>query len=338
MKSDRAFGVDLGTGSVKIYDQKNDKIFKECNAVAVRSGGTVIAAGDEAFALTGRTPVSVEIIRPMANGHVQNALMMEAVLHTLLSRCGGFAGLHPAVFFSVPVDITAIERRTYTTVTKKGHFRNASVFLVEKPVADALAFGIPILNTDGAVLINIGTQSTQVSVIADRRVIISQSIPVGGQQFTAEIVESIRRRNSFIVSENTARRLKMTLCRLDNDPGDGCKVGGIDVESGLPRDGIVSSANVITSVKRKMEVISADILRLMERFPPHIREIAMTEGIIVTGGSARIPGMQVYLSERLGCPVSVSPLYELSTVTGLKTIMTHRELTHWAVPAGKPLD
>lgn len=338
MTFDRAFGVDLGTGSVRIYDQKNNHILKEFNVAALRDGSTVISVGDEAFELTGRTPVNIEIIHPMSNGHVQNARMMEAVLHTLLGRCGGFAGLHPAVFFSVPVNITAIERRTYTTVTKKGRFRNASVFLVEKPVADALALGIPILNTDGAVMINIGEQSTEVSVIADRRVIITQSIPIGGMQFTSEIEESIRRRNSFIVSENTARRLKMTLCRLDRDPDEGCKVVGIDLDSGLPRDGIVSSANVISSVKRKMEVICTDILKLMERFPPHIREIAMTEGIYVTGGSARIPGMSFYLSQKLGCPVSVSGLYELSTVSGLKTIMTHRELTHWAVPSGRPLD
>jgi rod shape-determining protein MreB len=338
MTFDRAFGVDLGTGSVRIYDQKNDRILKEFNVAALRNGNTVISVGNDAYALTGRTPLNIEIIHPMARGHIQNARMMEAVLHTLLGRCGGFAGLRPAVFFSVPVNITAIEKSTYTTVTKKGRFRNASVFLVEKPVADALALGIPVLNTDGAVLINIGEQSTEVAVIADRRVIITQTIPVGGMHFTAEIKDSIRRRNSFIVSENTARRLKMTLCRLDRDPGDGCKVGGIDLDSGLPRNGIVSSASVISSVKRMLESICGDILKLMERFPPHIQEIAVKDGIYVTGGSARIPGLSDYLSLQLGCPVSIPGLYELSTVNGLKAVMTHRELTHWAVPSGRPLE
>lgn len=339
MSFSSAFGVDLGTGSVKVYNPKNDSINKEENMAAVRNGESVIAVGNEAYEISGRNPKNVELIRPMAGGRIQNALIAEAVLHTLLGRASGRGtpGFHPELYFAVPTDITGIERKTYTTIAKKGRYRSAGILLVERPIADALALGIPILNTDGAILINIGYQNTEISVIADRHVIFSQMIPVGGHDFTVSIQDGIRKKNSFAVSESTAQRLKITLCRLNEDRGEGCKVRGIDLDSGLPRDGIVSSANVISCVRRKTDELSLSLKKVMERIPPHIREIASREGIFMTGGSTRIPGSETYFTEALGCPVRVSEYHELSTVCGLKAVMTHRELGHWAYPAGKAL-
>ncbi|MEE8885598.1 MAG: rod shape-determining protein [Eubacteriales bacterium] len=331
------YGMDLGSDSVKIYDEKNNSIKKEVNMAAVRDKRTLIAVGNDAYEMYEKTPQNVETIRPIERGRIQNALMMEAVLHTLLGRYGEYHGFHPLLYFSVPTDMTEIERRTYTTIARKGKFRNARIFLVEKPIADALAMGVPILSTSGAVLVNIGYESTALSVIVNRQVIISQVIPIGGHLFTSEIVEGIRKKNSFSVSEHTAERLKITLCRLDEDRGEGCKVGGIDIDSGLPRNGVVSSANVISCVRKRTDELCNQLRKVMQRIPPHIREIVAVDGIHVSGGSSRIPGMGEYMSERIGFPVSVSEYHELSTVCGLKAVITNEEYRHLAYPSVKSL-
>lgn len=335
MSFNHVYGVDMGTGTVKIYDRNKDSITKEVNMIAVRNGDTVIAVGNDAYAMYEKTPENIEIISPMSNGRINDVLMMEAVLHTMLGRTGGYAGYRPVLYFSVPVDMTEIERRAYSTIARKGRFRRSQVYLVEKPIADALALGIPLHHTRGSMIINIGAQSTEVSFIADERVIISRMIAIGGQAFTSAIVEGIRRKNSFIVSHHTAQRLKLTLTNLEKDINEGCKVNGIDLDSGLPRNGVVTSYNVTASVTAEMQKIAAEIRRIMERIPPQIRAGVLKEGIYITGGSTHIAGMVPFLEEALDCPVILSKYYDLSTVCGLKELITHPEMQHWAYLPGK---
>ncbi|MCC6094504.1 MAG: rod shape-determining protein [Eubacterium sp.] len=335
MSLNHVYGVDMGTGTVKIYEQNNDTITKEVNMIAVRNEDTVIAVGNDAYAMYEKTPDNIRIISPMRNGRINDVLMMEAILHTLLGRTGGFAGFHPLLFFSVPVDMTEIEKRAYSTIARKGRFRKSQVFLLEKPIADALALGIPLHHTRGSMIINIGAQSTEVSFIAKEHVIISRMIPIGGQAFTSSIVNNVRRKNSFVISQHTAQRLKLTLTDLGQEKNEGCKVSGIDLDSGLPRNGIVTSYNITSSVASEMQKIAAEIHRIMERIPPQIHANVMKEGIYVTGGSTHIAGIVPFLENALGCPVNLSRYYELSTVCGLKELINHPELQHWAYLPGK---
>ena len=335
MSFNHVYGVDMGTGTVKIYDRNKDSITKEVNMIAVRNGDSVMAVGNDAYAIYEKTPENIDIISPMSNGRINDVLMMEAVLHTLLGRTGGYAGYRPILYFSVPVAMTEIERRAYSTIAQKGRFRHSQVYLVEKPIADALALGIPLHHTRGSMIINIGAQSTEVSFLADERVIISRMISIGGQTFTSAIVEGIRRKNSFIISQHTAQRLKLTLTNLEKDLNEGCKVNGIDLDSGLPRNGVVTSYNVTASVTAQMQKIADEIRRIMERIPPQIRASVLKEGIYVTGGSTHIAGIVPFLEEALDCPVILSKYYDLSTVCGLKELITHPELQHWAYLPGK---
>jgi rod shape-determining protein MreB len=335
MNYHHVFGIDMGTGQVKIYDQADDTIKKEMNMIAVRNKNTVFAVGNDAYDMYEKTPENIEIITPMGSGRINNVLMMEAVLHTLLGRTAGSVGMSPILYFSVPVDMTEIERRAYTTIACKGRFRKAKVFMVEKPIADAITFGIPLQTTEGCILVNIGAQCTEVSVIADKRVIFSSTIPVGGQTFSTAIVEGIRRKNNFLVSTRTAQRLKITLTSLDEEVHEGCKVIGIDTTNGLPRDGIVSSANVSACVEEKVEEIVSELIRILERIPPQVRLNALSKGLYFTGGSMRIPGIREYFSYRLGCPIIVSGHYEMSTIYGLKEIINNDRLQHWVYIPGK---
>ena len=248
MQIHNTYGIDLGTSTVKIYDLKKDTITKEKNMIAIRNKDQLLAVGNDAYEMHERTPSNIEIITPMSNGRIANVLMVEAVLHTLLCRCGSRIGYRPELYFSAPSGMTEIEKRSYYAIAHRGRLKNCRMYLVDKPIADALALGIPINKTKGSMIVNIGAQSTEISVIADARVIFSKLIPIGGRQFNEAISFLNRKKNNFQIGSKTAKRLKIALADLENDKMEARKVRGVDGTTGLPVEGIVTSSLVNEAV------------------------------------------------------------------------------------------
>lgn len=330
MFKNHVYGIDLGSNTIKIYSQKSNEILKEKNMIAIRNKDTILAVGDEAYEMYEKNPANVEVSSPMLNGMIANISHLEILLHMLLEKTEHNVGRHPVIYFAVPVDMTEIEKRAYYSVAQTGRFRKSRVMLVEKPIADALALGIPIMKTKGSMLVNIGAATTEISVIADSRVIISKVIPLGGDHLTNNIQTSIRRKHNFSISERTAGRLKLSLANLEGERKDARKIVGIDCVSGLPRERIITSASVNESITASIQEIAAEIKTFLERIPPQIHKVILSDGIYLTGGSTRLPHIDRILSRQIGCPILLSHYYELCTVYGLKEIITHDALHHWA--------
>ncbi|MDO4617014.1 MAG: rod shape-determining protein [Lachnospiraceae bacterium] len=318
------FGIDLGTDSIKIYDHSKGSITSEKTRVAIRKKETVFAAGDAAEEMRERTPQDIQVYTPMANGRIGDISLVEVLLHYVLDKC--YLGYRPKLFFTVPMDTTEIEKRAYYTISHRGRLKRCRVFLVEKPIADALALGIPVSKTNGSMIINMGAQSTEVSVIADQRVIISKVIPIGGNQFDASIVAAVRRFHNFQISYKTAGELKQRLADFTGKNTDLMKVMGIDATTGLPRDGVVTSYTITVTMQELMHTIAEEIESLLKRTPPQVHRAIREEGIYLTGGSTRLPGVDQYLKDYLDLPVKLSSLYELCTISGLKELVTHESL------------
>ncbi len=318
------FGIDLGTDSVKIYDHSRGSISREKTRVAIRKKETVFAVGDEAEEMLERTPKDIQVYTPMANGRISDISLVEVLLHYILER--SYLGIKPKLFFTVPMDTTEIEKRAYYTIAHRGRLKRCRVFLVEKPIADALALGIPVSKTRGSMIINMGAQSTEVSVIADQRVIISRVIPIGGNQFDASIVAAVRRFHNFQISYKTAGDLKQNLADFTGKNTNLMRVMGIDATTGLPRDGVVTSYTITVTMQEQLHTIAEEIQNLLKRTPPQVYRAIKEEGIFLTGGSARLPGVDQYLKQYLGLPVKLSSLYELCTINGLKELVNHPQL------------
>lgn len=335
MQIRNVYGIDLGTSTVKIYDQKKDTIIKEKNMIAIRNREQVIAVGNDAYEMHERTPSNIEVITPMSSGRIANVLMVEAVLHTLLCRCNHYMGYHPELYFSVPTDMTEIERRSYYTIAHKGRLKNCRMYLVDKPIADALALGIPLNRTRGSMIVNIGAQSTEISVIADARVIFGKTVPIGGKQFNESICNLNRRKNNFQIGLKTAKRLKIALADLDCDRMEGRKVRGVDGTTGLPMEGIVTSSVVNEAILADVYRLGEEIKHALERTPPQIHNHICKEGIYLTGGSTRLPNIDRFLTRQLGCSVQLSQYYDLCTICGLKELINHEALHRWAYTVKK---
>lgn len=327
------FGIDLGTSTIKIYDQKKDVITKEKNMIAIRDDEQVFAIGNEAYEMFEKTPQNIKICSPMRNGRIADVFQAEAVLHTLLNHSESAVGYQPNLFFSVPTGMTQIEKRAYYAVAHRGKLRKCKVHLIDRPIADALALGIPIKKTRGSMIVNMGAQSTEISVLADSRVIFSDLIPVGGTQFNDAIRSNIRRKNNLHVGNKTARRLKMALADMNRGIHEGRKIMGMDCSNGLPRDGIITARTINDAIIETIRPITDAIMPLLQRTPPQVHTNIQREGIYLAGGSSRIPNMDKYLSEILECQVQLSTYYDLCTICGLKELVTHPALQHWTYSA-----
>ena len=330
MLGNNTFGIDLGTSQVKIYSQKHDSITVEKNMVAIRNKKQLLAIGDAAFDMFEKNPPNIVVETTVREGSLYDIDKAEALLHLLLQKVEPHIGIGPHLYFSAPSSRSALEEQAYYAAACAGYLKNPKVYLIDRPICDAIALGIPLSRTEGSMVVNIGAQNTDVSVIAHEQVIISKSIPIGGQQINSAICDMIRRQTNLLVGHRTARRLKAVLATLEKDSDEARKVVGLNILSGLPRDGVVPARLVNEAVREQLLILSAEIREFIERTPPQIGKSIANEGIYLTGGTTRIPGIENFFRESCRCPVNVSYYYDQCTIKGLKELITHKPLHKWA--------
>lgn len=330
MSFGNVYGVDLGTSSVKIFSLKKNKITVEKSMLAIRNQDQLLAVGNDAYEMFEKTPENVQISCPVAYGAIADVNHVEVVLHTLLRKTDRYIGHGPVIYFSVPMNMSEIERRAYYAITHNGLLRKPQVYLVERPICDALALGIPISKTKGSMVVNIGAESTDFSIIANEQVIISKTIYIGGKQLNESICDMVRRNYNLLIGRRTARRLKIAMANLNGDRREGRKVVGINTLSGIPREGVVSAALVREAIREPLENIASELKTFIERIPPQIAASVAAEGIYLTGGTTRIPGLDKYIERFTGYPIKLSSYYELCTIKGLEELITHKALKKWA--------
>lgn len=305
----------------------------EKNMIAVREDDRkVLAVGDEAYKMFEKAPSNIHVDSPMAFGMIADIPRMEFVLYTLLNKIESKSIFGNVIYFAVPMDLSQMEKRSYDIIVNSRRMNKNKVLIVEKPIADAIALGILPGNTNGSMIVNIGAQSTEISVLADSRVIISKMIPIGGKQMNLAICEEIRRVCQLQIGTRTARRLKVVMGDMDASRDEARKVYGIDSLSGLPREEVISSKIIHDALLKCMTKIGKEIKTFLERTPPQISYEILKEGIHLTGGSTRLANISLFLAEYTGYGVALSDLYEQSTVTGLKKIINDKQLQNWAVP------
>ncbi len=330
MPFQNVFGVDLGTSSVKIYSQKKNQIKVEKNMIAIRNKDQVLAVGNDAFEMYEKAPDNVDVSYPMSYGKIANLNHVEIVLHALMYEMDRHVGHGPVIYFSVPMNMTEIERRAYFALAQAGSVRQSKVFLIERPICDAIALGIPLIRSKGSMIVNIGAQCTEVSILAHEQVIISKTIPIGGKQLNEAIRESVRKNCNLLIGKRTAKRLKVAMGNLNEDKKEARKVYGMDTLSGLPAEGIIPSVFINEAIEQLLTELSVQLKSFIERIPPQISQSVMSEGIYLTGGTTKLPGIEGLISDSTGYPVKIPNYYDLCTVKGLEEIINHKTLHRWA--------
>ena len=211
----KTYGIDLGNSSMKVYSFLKNKSYIEKNMIASK-GRRIIAVGNEAYEMFEKAPMNISVNSPMAFGMIANVELQEIALYCMLKKIDKMISFGSDMYFSVPLDMTAVEKRAYYHVANGHWLRKNNVYMVEAPIADAIAMGIDPENKTGSMIVNIGAQSTQFSIITDGRIIISKTLKTGGRQMNEAICNEVRKKCSLQIGTRTAKRLKLAMGRLSD--------------------------------------------------------------------------------------------------------------------------
>ena len=191
MLFEKTYGIDLGSSSVKVYSMIRNKSYIEKNMIAAK-GRKIIAVGNEAYEMFEKAPSDISVSSPMAFGMIANLELQEIVLYSMMKKIDKILGIGSVMYFAVPLDMTAIEKRAYYQVANGHWLRKNRVYMVEAPIADAIAMGVDLENNAGSMIVNIGAQSTNFSIITGGRIIINKKIPIGGRQMNEAVCSEVR--------------------------------------------------------------------------------------------------------------------------------------------------
>jgi len=323
-----ALGIDFGTDTIKICDRKNRITVCEKNMIAVRGGQNVIAIGDAAYDMYEKTPSDVTASCPMIHGVIAEQKNAETVLSYLLKKNKHFLGGQPSVYIAVPRDISSVEKRAYYNVLN-GTIRARKTYLVDKGLADTIGVGVSIESPRASMLVNIGAGTTEISVAAGGKILISKTLQLGGHKLDEDIITMVRRMFHVNIGRKTAALLKNRLAYMIDGPADSVVVYGISTISGLPVSAEITSIAVSMAVTGTIEDIAEELKGILDRLPPQYYSDIMEAGLCLTGGTSLIPNLADYMRRELSVPISMVREPGLATLRGIQMIMNDPKLAQY---------
>ena len=317
-------GVDLGTDTLKLRDRSGEKFMENRDMIAVRDR-KVLAIGNEAYEMYEKNPASVRVSRPMTGGVIASSSDMEHVLTYTLKKFTSFSQKTAGICIAVPSQVTPVEQRAFYNVCNTT-LSPGRVHLVEKGIADAISIGLPVLGPEGHMIVNIGADTTEITVISDGKVVIGRTLKEGGFSLDDDIVTMIRRKFNISIGRKTAEQLKNNLAFMINGPRLEQKVFGIHTLSGLPKSDMIPALAVSVAVLSTIDRIVDEIRQVVDRTPPILRQDIMKEGIFLTGGVSLLQNLPIYIQKEVSLPVYHIQDPKHSTIRGLVTMINQKEL------------
>ena len=303
----RKIAIDLGTTNILVYIPKKGIVINEPSVVALQaSNNEVMAIGEEARQMIGRTPESIIAATPLKDGVIANFRVAEAMLRYYINKVSGSIRLFkPDIMVSVPAGITSTERRAVI------HACNAAgakkTYVIKQPLAAALGAGIPIASPSGNMIIDIGGGTSEVAVISLGDVVSSSSVRVGGDRFDTAIANSLRKSHNLIIGEQTAEIIKKKIgCAQNLKKEEKMEVSGSNAITGLPESIIVSSEEIVKAIKAPMLEIINTVKDVLQKTPPELASDVMDKGIVLTGGGSMLRHIDTLLTKVTGVPCEVA--------------------------------
>ena len=300
------YGIDLGTGNLKIFSGADGTITNEKNTIAIVNKDQMYAYGDEAYMMFEKAPETIVVSFPIVNGVIADFDNMQTMLLELLETKLKARIKSSDIVMAVPTDITEVEKKAFYDMFAKNKNKAKSILLCEKPLADALGMGLDITLPTGIMVVDMGADTTEISVISLGGLVLSTLLPYGGNKLDDSIVTYLKRRFNLLIGKKTAMALKEEIGAAMGGLGKSMTIVGRDVVSGLPIEMTIDSDVVYDGIKDDLETISQNIRMLLERVPPELAKDIVASGIYLTGGSSRIRGFADFIKEVTNIKVNVS--------------------------------
>ena len=313
-------GIDLGTVNILIYVKGEGIVLNEPSVIVIdEETKEVIAVGDEANSMLGKTPGKLKAIRPMKDGVIANFDMVESLLDNFLKKIKVGSKLKkPRILICCPSNITEVEKNAIKEVAEKTGAKK--VFVEEEPKVAAIGAGLDIGKPEGNMVVDIGGGTTDIAVLSLGNIVTSASIKTAGNTFDQNIIDYVKEKYKLLIGEKTAENIKITIgtVKLDKTK-EKMKVKGRDLVGGLPKTITVSSEEIETALEDSIKKIISMIKLVLEQTPPELSADIIEKGIILTGGGALIKGLPELLQEELKVPVykAEDPLSCVAEGTGI---------------------
>lgn len=314
--------IDLGTANIIIFIKGKGIVLREPSMIAVnKDTNEVIAVGNEASRMLGRTPNNIEVIKPLKDGVISNFTLTEKMLKHYIKKVCKNRFFAPRIMICVPSLITEVEKRAVIDVAMQSGAKR--VYLIEEPVAAAIGAGVDISKPSGNLVIDIGGGTTDIAVITMNSAIMSSSVKTAGNKFDDTIIKLLKRKYKVIIGEKTAEHIKTTIgCVYPRVENIGIKVRGRNVNTGLPAEVEVTSKDVMQPLLNDCLKIVDAVKNTIEKTPPELVEDISNKGIYMTGGGSLLYGMDKLIEK----------------CTGIKVMIAEDAISCVAIGTGKALD
>ncbi|MBQ7198649.1 MAG: rod shape-determining protein [Selenomonadaceae bacterium] len=312
-------GIDLGTANVLVYVKGKGIVLREPSVVAVdKENDAILAIGEEAREMIGRTPGNIVAIKPLRDGVISDYDMTEAMIRHFLEKVVGRSFLfRPRVMICVPTGVTVVEKKAVQEAAEQAGAKTAE--LIEEPIAAALGAGIDIAEPIGSMVIDIGGGTCDVAVISLGGIVCGDSLRIAGNQFDKDIETFIKKRHNLMIGERTAENIKTEIGAAYQEARNlKMDVRGRDVVTGLPKTIEVVTDDVVEALRDSVDKIVDSVKKVLEKTPPELAADIMDRGIILTGGGAMLYGLAELIRKETDIPTSVAddPLSCVALGTG----------------------
>jgi rod shape-determining protein MreB and related proteins len=313
-------GIDLGTANSLVFVPNKGVVLQEPSVVAVSiHDNRILAVGEEAKEMTGRTPETIQVFRPMREGVIADYRITLAMIRYFMRRVmPKYQFLKPEVLVSVPAGITSTERRAVIEATKRAGAKAA--YVAKEPILAAIGAGIPIHSSSGHMIVNIGGGTTEVAVISLGGIVVATSLRVAGDKIDISIADYIKKKHNLAIGEKTAEEIKIRIgsVLLEKTPAE-MEIRGRDLLHGLPKNIVVTSNEVAEATAEPIQEMLQTIKAMLRDTPPELSADIMDKGMIVSGGGALLRNIDQIISQSIGVPcfIAEDPLTCVARGTGV---------------------
>ena len=300
-------GIDLGTANVLVYIKGKGIVMNEPSVVAInKDTDEILAVGEEARQMLGRTPANIIAVRPLRDGVVSDYDITERMLKYFIKKtCGSGRFFKPKIMICVPSGVTDVEKRAVREAAQQAGGKD--VYLMEEPVAAAIGAGIDISKPDGVMVIDIGGGTTDIAVISLGGIVASASVKMAGDKFDEAIIKYMRKEHKLYIGERTAEELKLTIgTAFPREEVVVKECRGRDLVTGLPKSVDVTSDEMMQALDEAMQTITEAVHNVLERTPPELAADISNSGIVLTGGGALLYGIDKRIEDRTGIKVIIA--------------------------------
>lgn len=322
------YGIDLGTSNFKIFGASSKKLINEKNVIAIKDKKEIFDFGDMAFEMYEKAPANINVAFPVRYGVIADIKNMDILFECFYRKLNGQHSSGSGNFcIAVPTDITEVEKRAFYDLIAESKVKSKHINVVEKPIADAVGLGLDVDSPKGNLIINIGADTTEISVISLGGIVLSKLIKTGGTKLDETICNIVRKKYNLVIGHRTAEQIKIKLADAINSSDSVCIAYGRNIVTGLPSSKEIDSELVYMAIQESLFSIVDSIKVILERTPPELSADIIDTGIFLTGGSAQIKNLDKLIQNETGLKVNICDTPDETVINGVAQILTDEKLS-----------